>query len=67
MTCIYSVDNPFSNVAACETADATSVERGKASFNPSAGLRCGGYGSAMVVTTTFAMVAVAEVLKKLRR
>lgn len=67
VTCVYSVDNPFSNVAACETADATSVERGKASFNPSAGLRCGGYGSAMVVTTTFAMVAVAEVLKKLSR
>lgn len=30
-----------------------------------AGLRCGGYGSAVVVTSTFAMVAVAEVLKKL--
>lgn len=51
--CVYSVDNPFSNVAACETVDA------------SAGLRCGGYGSAIVVTSSFAMVAVAEVLKKL--
>ncbi|MEG0347811.1 MAG: tRNA threonylcarbamoyladenosine dehydratase, partial [Acinetobacter sp.] len=26
---------------------------------------CGGYGSAVVVTSSFAMVAVAEVLKKL--
>lgn len=49
ITCIYSVDNSFSNIDVC----------------PSAGLRCGGYGSAVVVTSTFAMVAVAEVLKKL--
>ncbi len=34
-------------------------------FVPSAGLRCGGYGSAVVVTSSFAMVAVSEVLKKL--
>ena len=53
ITCVYSLDNPFSNVSACETV------------NASAGLRCGGYGSAVVVTSTFAMVAVAEVLKKL--
>ena len=33
----------------------------------SAGLRCGGYGSAVAVTSVFAMVAVAEVLKKLSR
>ncbi|MFB2588324.1 ThiF family adenylyltransferase [Acinetobacter sp. c1-l78] len=52
--CVYSVDNPFSNQASCDV-----------DVNASAGLRCGGYGSAMVVTTTFAMVAVAEVLKKL--
>lgn len=49
ITCVYSVDNPFSSAAVC----------------PSAGLRCGGYGSAVVVTSSFAMVAVAEVLKKL--
>ena len=29
------------------------------------GLRCGGYGSAVTVTATFGMVAVAEVLKRL--
>lgn len=49
ITCIYSIDNPFSSADVCA----------------SAGLRCGGYGSAVVVTASFAMVAVAEVLKKL--
>ncbi|MEB3767419.1 tRNA threonylcarbamoyladenosine dehydratase [Acinetobacter sp. MD2] len=49
ITCVYSIDNPFSSGNVCATA----------------GLRCGGYGSAVVVTSTFAMVAVAEVLKKL--
>ncbi|MCH4246922.1 MAG: tRNA threonylcarbamoyladenosine dehydratase [Acinetobacter populi] len=53
ITCVYSVDNPFSNVVTCETVDV------------GAKLRCGGYGSAVVVTSSFAMVAVAEVLKKL--
>lgn len=53
IACVYSVDNPFSNVATCETVDV------------GAKLRCGGYGSAVVVTSSFAMVAVAEVLKKL--
>ncbi len=50
ITCIYSIDNPFSSAEVCA----------------SAGLRCGGYGSAVVVTSSFAMVAVAEVLKKLQ-
>lgn len=58
ITCVYSIDNPFSNTEACSTSEDTA-------FNPSAGLRCGGYGSAVVVTSSFAMVAVAEVLKKL--
>lgn len=49
ITCVYSIDNPFSNADVCA----------------SAGLRCGGYGSAVVVTSSFAMVAVSEVLKKL--
>lgn len=49
ITCVYSIDNPFSSAEVC----------------PSAGLRCGGYGSAVVVTSSFAMVAVSEVLKKL--
>ncbi|ESK40735.1 hypothetical protein P256_01190 [Acinetobacter nectaris CIP 110549] len=49
ITCVYSIDNPFSSAEVCATA----------------GLRCGGYGSAVVVTSSFAMVAVAEVLKKL--
>lgn len=52
--CIYSVDNPFSNANISNKA-----------INTSAGLRCGGYGSAVAVTATFGMVAVAEVLKKL--
>lgn len=58
ITCVYSIDHPFSNTVACETSD---------QVNTSAGLRCGGYGSAVVVTSSFAMVAVAEVLKKLAR
>lgn len=49
MTCIYSTEQPVTNNTVCA----------------SAGLRCGGYGSAVVVTSTFAMVAVSEVLKKL--
>ena len=49
ITCVYSIDNPFSSAEVCS----------------SAGLRCGGYGSAVVVTSSFAMVAVSEVLKKL--
>lgn len=49
ITCVYSEDNPFSNAEVC----------------PSAGLRCGGYGSAVVVTSSFAMIAAAEVFKKL--
>jgi len=49
ITCVYSIDNPFSSAEVCA----------------SAGLRCGGYGSAVVVTSSFAMIAVAEVLKKL--
>ncbi|MHA3091264.1 tRNA threonylcarbamoyladenosine dehydratase [Acinetobacter brisouii] len=49
ITCVYSIDNPFSSADVC----------------PSAGLRCGGYGSAVVVTSSFAMIAAAEVLKKL--
>ncbi len=49
ITCVYSIDNPFSSADACA----------------SAGLRCGGYGSAGVVTSSFAMIAVAEGLKKL--
>lgn len=54
ITCIYSIDNPFSNQAVGETM-----------VNAGAGLRCGGYGSAVIVTATFGMVAAAEVLKKL--
>ncbi len=54
--CIYSIDNPFTNNANCETT-----------VNTGAGLRCGGYGSAVVVTATFGMVAAAEVLKKLSK
>lgn len=49
IACVYSIDNPFSSADVCA----------------SAGLRCGGYGSAVVVTSSFAMVAVSEVLKKL--
>ena len=49
ITCVYSVDNPFLSAEVCA----------------SAGLRCGGYGSAVVVTSSFAMIAVSEVLKKL--
>lgn len=49
--CVYSVDNPFSQADVCAAA----------------GLRCGGYGSAVTVTATFGMVAAAEALKKLAK
>lgn len=52
--CIYSVDNPF-----------IQANNGAQTTNAGAGLRCGGYGSAVAVTATFGMVAVAEVLKRL--
>jgi tRNA A37 threonylcarbamoyladenosine dehydratase len=50
ITCVYSIDNPFSSADVCPKV-----------------LDCAasGYGSAVVVTSSFAMVAVAEVLKKL--
>lgn len=54
ISCIYSIDNPFSNNAMCNTP-----------VNAGAGLRCGGYGSAVAVTATFGMVAAAEVLKRI--
>lgn len=54
ITCIYSVDNPFSQ-----------ANNGTQATNAGAGLRCGGYGSAVTVTATFGMVAAAEVLKRL--
>ncbi len=66
MTCDYSLEQPFAAADVCATSseqvDSTTPQ---SQFNPSAGLRCGGYGSAVAVTSSFAMVAVAEVLKKL--
>jgi tRNA A37 threonylcarbamoyladenosine dehydratase len=59
ITCVYSVEQPSMSVAVCENS------QNEATFNAGAGLRCGGYGSAVVVTSSFAMAAVAEVLKKL--
>ena len=56
LTCVYSVDNPFSQASNADS-----------NVNTGAGLRCGGYGSAVTVTATFGMVAAAEVLKKLSR
>lgn len=50
ITCIYSAEPPFTQGEVCATA----------------GLRCGGYGSAVSVTSSFAMVAVAEALRKLK-
>lgn len=49
ITCVYSQEQAKLNVDVCAAA----------------GLRCGGYGSAVAVTSSFAMFAVAEVLKKL--
>ena len=69
ITCVYSIDNPFSSADVCPTSLGQSPHlspgQSGALFNPGSGLRCGGYGSAVVVTSSFAMVAVAEVLKKL--
>ena len=59
ITCVYSVEQPSMSVAVCESS------QNETTFNAGAGLRCGGYGSAVVVTSSFAMAAVAEVLKKL--
>ncbi|MDO4223464.1 MAG: tRNA threonylcarbamoyladenosine dehydratase [Acinetobacter sp.] len=49
LTCIYSEEQPKLAANSCATA----------------GLHCGGYGSAVAVTSSFAMFAVAEVLKKI--
>lgn len=51
LTCIYSQEQAKLSENSCANA----------------GLHCGGYGSAMTVTCGFAMVAVAEVLKKLQK
>lgn len=51
LTCIYSLEQPKLADNSCAAA----------------GLHCGGYGSAVAVTNTFAMFAVAEVLKKLQK
>lgn len=50
--CIYSTENPAG-------------QQRQPLLQPGAGLRCGGYGSAVVVTSSFGMVAAAEVLRKL--
>ena len=49
MTCIYSLEQPTLQNNLCA----------------SAGLRCGGYGSSVMVTSSFGMIAAAEVLKKI--
>ncbi|MFW1808030.1 tRNA threonylcarbamoyladenosine dehydratase [Acinetobacter ursingii] len=49
MTCIYSLEQPTLQNNLCA----------------SAGLRCGGYGSSVMVTSSFGIIAAAEVLKKL--
>lgn len=51
LTCIYSLEQPKLADNSCAAA----------------GLHCGGYGSAVAVTSTFAMFAVAETLKKLQK
>lgn len=51
VTCIYSEEQAKLTAQSCA----------------SAGLHCGGYGSAVSVTSSFAMFAVAEVLKKLQK
>lgn len=51
LTCIYSQEQPKLAENSCATS----------------GLHCGGYGSAVAVTSTFAMFAVAETLKKLQK
>lgn len=49
MTCIYSLEQPTLQNNLCA----------------SAGLRCGGYGSSVMVTSSFGLIAAAEVLKKI--
>ena len=49
IVCVYSEEQPKRSADVCAAA----------------GLRCGGYGSAVAVTSSFAMFAVSVVLKKL--
>lgn len=68
VTCIYSIDNPFSAGQSSQSqVNALAHGQHNALFNPSSGLRCGGYGSAVTVTASFGMLAAAEVLKKLAK
>ncbi|MCW8943971.1 MAG: tRNA cyclic N6-threonylcarbamoyladenosine(37) synthase TcdA [Sedimenticola sp.] len=58
--CVYSDEQqvyPDGNGAVCSDKPSGGTQ--------GSGLHCGGFGSAMTVTTTFAMVATAHVLKKL--
>lgn len=49
----------------CETGDATSSGTSFGASSGLTGLNCAGFGSAMVVTASFGMVAAAHVLSKL--
>jgi tRNA A37 threonylcarbamoyladenosine dehydratase len=49
----------FPEGAACETGDENADDAGIT------GLNCAGFGSAMVVTAAFGLVAAAQVLRKL--
>lgn len=51
VTCVYSTENPRQPDGACAVG----------------GLHCEGYGSTTTVTASFALIAVAEALKKLAR
>lgn len=52
-------------VAATETNNANAADAGAAASGGVTGLNCAGFGSAMVVTASFGMMAAAQVLKNL--
>lgn len=58
--CVYSDEQLF-----FPTADGGVCQTRSERANGGSGLNCGGFGSAMPVTATFGLVAVAHVLKKL--
>jgi tRNA threonylcarbamoyladenosine dehydratase len=63
----FGIDAVFSTEALRfpETAESCAVDEDKMQQQGVTGLNCAGFGSAMVVTASFGLVAVAQVLRKL--
>ena len=63
----FGIDAVFSTEALRfpETAESCAVDEDEVPLQGVTGLNCAGFGSAMVVTASFGLVAVAQVLRKL--